>query len=38
VIKDLFWFFSDGNDHAIWLVNQRLQVHLLGWGFQEGAD
>ena len=35
---DLFWFFSDGADAAFWLVNQRLQVHALGFGFCEGAD
>ena len=36
--RDLFWFFNEGQDDAFWLVNQRLQVHLLGYGFPEGAD
>ncbi len=38
MVNDLFWFFSDGNDAAIWLMNNRLQVHALGFGFREGAD
>jgi hypothetical protein len=36
--RDLFWFWWDGFDAAYWLVNQRLQSHLLGFGYNEPAD
>jgi len=37
---DLFWFTAgvDANDAAVWLVNNSLNVHLLGYGFREAAD
>lgn len=38
VTEDLFWFFNDGDDDAVWLMNNRLQVHMLSFGFAEGSD
>lgn len=38
VMKDLFWFWGGGWDDCVWLCNNRLQVHALGFGFLEGAD
>jgi hypothetical protein len=39
---DPFWFIDWSAYHdvlpAIWLMNQRLQVHRLGFGFKEAAD
>jgi hypothetical protein len=40
---DIFWFvdwtkFSADAPEVIWLINQRLKPHLLGFGFSEGAD
>lgn len=38
--KYLLWFAigPDANDVALYFINNRLQVHLLGFGFSEAAD
>lgn len=40
MVKDILWFATgtDANDEALYFIDSRLQVHLLGFGFSEAAD